>query len=76
MIDEHTRKKLREMQVSEIVDACDIPDSDNTYSALPFEERLKLIVDYAYEEKKVASVKRLTSRARLRFPDADIASMI
>lgn len=76
MLDEQTKKKLREMQVSEIVDVCDIHDREESYTVLPFDERMRLIVDYAYEEKKVATVKRLISRARLRFPDADVCSMI
>lgn len=76
MLDEQTRKKLREMQVPEIVDVCDIHDKEETYAVLPFDERMRHVVDYVYEEKKVATVKRLISRARLRFPDADVNSMI
>ena len=76
MIDEETRRKLREMSMGEMVDALDLQDSDRTCMAMPFEERVRMMVDHAYEEKRASSVKRLVGRAHLRFPDADIGEMI
>ena len=76
MIDDTTRRKLRELSLSALVDAIDLQDKDSSYVQLPFDERMKLAVDYLYEDKYVSTVKRLTSRASLRFPDADIGSMI
>lgn len=35
-----------------------------------------MMVDYAYEEKCVSSVRRLIRRAKLRFPDAETGEMI
>ena len=76
MIDEETRRKLRELKMGEMVDALDMQDADLSCMAVPFDERIKMAVDYTYEEKYAASVKRLIGRARLRFPDAEMGDMI
>ena len=76
MIDEETRRKLREMGMGEMVEALDLQESDRTVMAVPFDDRFKMAVDYAYEEKYALSVKRLVQRARLRFPDAEMGEMI
>ena len=76
MIDEETRRKLRELNMSEMVDALDMQDSDLSCVSVPFNERVKMMVDYVWEEKRAASVKRLLARARLRFPNAEMGEMI
>ena len=76
MIDDETRRKLREMGLAEMVEALDLQEADRTCMSVPFDERVRMMVDHAYEEKRAASVKRLTQRARLRFPDAEPGEMI
>lgn len=76
MIDEETRRKLREMNLGEMVDALDLQDADKTTMAVPFDDRIRMMVDYAYEEKYASSVKRLIQRAKLRFPEAEMSEMI
>ena len=76
MIDEETRRKLREMGMGEMVEALDLQDADRTADAMPFGERVRMMVDYAYEAKYASSVKRLLQRAKLRFPDAEMGEMI
>lgn len=76
MIDDETGRKLREMNMGETVEALDFQEGDRTIMSVPFDERVKMMVDHAYEEKRVASVKRLTQRARPRFPDAEPGEMI
>ena len=76
MIDEETRRKLRELNMGEMVEALDLQDSDRTTMAVPFDERVRMMVDYAYEAKYASSVKRLVQRAKLRFPDAEMGEMI
>jgi len=76
MIDEETRRKLREMSLGEMIDALDIQDADRTCIEVPFDERIRMMVDYVYEEKRASSVKRLLQRARLRFPNAETNEMI
>ena len=43
---------------------------------MPFDERVRMMVDHAHEAKRASSVRRLTQRARLRFPDAEPGEMI
>ncbi|WP_418863806.1 ATP-binding protein [Slackia exigua] len=76
MIDEETRRKLRELNMGEMVEALDLQGADKTTMAVPFDERVRMMVDYAYEAKRASSVKRLVQRAKLRFPDAEIGEMI
>ena len=76
MIDEETRRKLREMSMGEMLEALDMQDADATCMAVPFADRIKMAVDYTYEAKYASSVKRLLARARLRFPDAEMGEMI
>lgn len=76
MIDEETRRKLREMSMGEMVEALDLQEADRTAMAVPFDERMRMMVDYAYEAKHSSSVKRLVARAKLRFPDAEMGEMI
>lgn len=76
MIDEETRRKLREMNMGEMVEALDLQESDRTCASMPFDERVRMAVDHAHEAKRAASVKRLTARARLRFPGAEMGDMI
>ena len=42
MIDEETRRKLREMGMGEMVEAIDLQDADRTADAMPFGERVSL----------------------------------
>lgn len=76
MIDEETRRKLRELNMGEMVEALEAQDADRTTAAVPFDERVRMMVDYAYEAKRQSSVKRLVQRARLRFPDAEMGEVI
>ena len=47
MIDEETRRKLRELGMAEMVEALDLQESDKTTMAVPFDERMRMMVDYA-----------------------------
>ena len=76
MIDDETRRKLREMGLAEMVEAPGPREADRTCMSVPFDERVRMMAGRAYEEKRAASVKRLTQRARLRFPDAEPGEMI
>jgi DNA replication protein DnaC len=76
MVDEETRRKLREMNMGEMLDALDLQEAGGTCASMPFDERVRMVVDHAWEAKRSASVKRLTARARLRFPDAEMGEMI
>ena len=72
MINDETRRKLREMGMEEMITALDLQNVDNTYTALPFDDRIKMLVDYVYQEKYNGKVKRLLKQARFRIPNAEI----
>ncbi len=72
MINEETRRKLREMSLEDMIKILDIQDTEIAYSSLPFDERIKIAVDYTYQEKYNDKVKRLIKQAKFRIPNADI----
>lgn len=72
MINEETRRKLREMCLEDMIKIFDVQDTDIAYSSLPFDERIKIAVDYTYQEKYNDKVKRLIKQAKFRMPNADI----
>ena len=72
MINEETRRKLRELSLEEMINALDLQDRDPSYLHLPFEDRMKMLVDYVYQEKYTGKVKRLLKSAHFRIPNADI----
>jgi len=76
MIDTETKRKLRTLGISEMVDIIETMEKDPSYTNLTFDERMKMIVDYVAQEKENASVKRLLSRAHLRIRHADISNII
>lgn len=76
MLDLETKRKLREMGMSEMIDIMECLDKDASYANLNFDERMKVIVDYTAQEKENASIKRLLGRAHLRIKHADISNVI
>lgn len=71
MINDETRRKLREMALEDMITALDLQDKDSIYTNLPFDERIKMLVDYVYQEKYNGKVKRLLKQARFRIPNAE-----
>ncbi|KNZ40171.1 ATP-binding protein [Acetobacterium bakii] len=72
MINDETRRKLREIQLEEMIQAIDRQAKDTIYATLSFDERMKMIVDYVYQEKHNKRVISLIKRARFRIPNAAI----
>lgn len=56
MVDEETRRKLRELGMGEMVEALDLQESDGISMAVAFDDRIWMMVDYAYEAKYISSV--------------------
>lgn len=75
MINEETKRKLREMKMDEIVEILDIQQQDINTITLPFDERIQRIVDYVYQQKYNKRIQNLIKMARFRFPKADIYSI-
>ena len=75
MLNEETRRKLREMNFGELVDALDLQEKQAEYLALPFDDRINLAVDYAYSAKYNAKVHRLIKAAKFRIADAVLSNI-
>lgn len=72
MINDETRRKLREIQLEEMIQVIDRQAKDTIYATLSFDERMKMIVDYVYQEKHNKRVVSLIKRARFRIPNVAI----
>lgn len=75
MLNDETKRKLRELNISEVIDAIEYQNQDPVTVSLPFEERLQRIVDYLYQEKYNSKIQRLIKSAKFRFPQADVHSI-
>lgn len=75
MINEETRRKLRELNMGEFVKGLELQQSEPATVALPFDERMQRLTDYVYQEKYNSKIQRLIAGAKLRFPQADIHSL-
>lgn len=76
MLDPETRRKARELGVPGLADAIEMVEADASYAGLPFADKAKVVVDYAYQESRNRLVERLIKGARLRFPHADISNIV
>ncbi|MDJ0325205.1 ATP-binding protein [Cryobacterium sp. PH31-AA6] len=70
-LDGEAKRKLREMNAGELLEAIDLQDEILSIS-LTFEERVRLVVDDAYSSFMHSKVDGLIRRAGLRYPNADL----
>ncbi|MEI2784117.1 MAG: ATP-binding protein [Candidatus Nanopelagicales bacterium] len=71
IIDSETKRKLREMGAPSLVEALEAHDDALTL-AMPFAERIQLVVDDAHATFNDVKVEGLIRRAGLRYPNADL----
>lgn len=76
MIDQETIRKLREMNLNEFIEILEVQEKDSGILTLPFDERLKMAVDHVYMTKRNTKIARLINHAKLRFPKAEVTSII
>lgn len=76
MINEETRRKLNELNLSELISYLEMQHIEAHSNSLTFDERLQMMIDYLYQEKFVAKFHRLLKSARLRIPSADIGDVL
>jgi DNA replication protein DnaC len=76
MISDETYRKLREMNMSEMVDALKDGENLNTFVNLTFDESMKIIIDQAYSTKSTNKINRLIKNAKFRYKDADLREII
>ncbi|MGP5009144.1 ATP-binding protein [Brachybacterium tyrofermentans] len=70
-IDIETKRKLREMGATALLDAIDAQDETHVLG-MSFEDRLQLVVDEAHSTFNHGKVEGLIRRAGLRYPGADL----
>jgi DNA replication protein DnaC len=75
MINDETVRKLREMNMPEIIDAMKHQDSNNAYTGMPFDDRFEHLIDSAYQQKCSGKVIRLISQSNIRFRNASISDI-
>lgn len=77
MINDETRRKIRELKIDELIGILDDQDQQpDVYAPISFEERLSMAIDELYILKNNSRAKRLISAAKLRYPTADINTLI
>ena len=70
-LDGETKRKLREVNAGELLNAIDTQDETLSIS-FSFEERVRLVVDDAYPTSTHSKIAGLIRRAGLRYPNADM----
>lgn len=70
MVNEATIQKFREMQLDTMADTFRVQESDPAFRALSFEERLSLLVDAEWSNRRSRRLTRLIRSAQLHFPNA------
>ena len=72
MINDETKRKLRELNLSELITALEYQQNDINSVTLPFDERVQRLVDYLYQEKYNNKIQRLMKLSKFRLPKAEI----
>ena len=67
IIDTETKRKLREMNASDLLDAFERLD-ERTTAPMSYTEVVRLAVDNAHSGHMDAKIQRLVKRAGLRYP--------
>jgi DNA replication protein DnaC len=74
MIDQETRRKIRNLGISEIIDLLDVQQQDSQCLTMTFDERFQKLIDYLYQEKQNSKIARAIHLAKFRYANADIAT--
>lgn len=69
-----TRRKLREMGASDLLEALAAQDEE-VCVGMPYAERIQMAVDEAHSSFVTQKVANLVKRAKLRYPEADVRSL-
>ncbi|MBR4789792.1 MAG: ATP-binding protein [Treponema sp.] len=76
MLNDETKRKLRELKLGELIEGYDIYSKGIEWNSMSFEQKFQLLSDYLFQEKYNNSVKLLLSKAKLRIPKAEVTSLI
>ena len=72
MINDETKRKLRELNLSELITALENQQREINSVALTFDERIQRLVDYLYQEKYNNKIQRLMKLSKFRLPKAEV----
>lgn len=72
MINDETRRKLREMNLGEVITILELQQRDSNCIAWPFDERFQRVIDYLYQEKYNSKIQRLIKLSKFRLPKAEV----
>lgn len=72
MMNDETRRKLRELNLSEMITSIEIQSQDIAYTSLPFDDRIQRLVDYLYQEKYNSKIQRLIKLSKFRLSKAEV----
>lgn len=75
MINDETKRKLRELNLGEIISVLELQQEDVNTVTLPFDERMQRIVDYLYQEKYNSKIQRLIKLSKFRLPKAEVSDI-
>lgn len=75
ILNEETRRKLRELNLNEVIEAVELQSQNIDYTHMSFDDRMKLIVDYVYQEKYNHKVQRLVKGAKFRVSNAAVTDI-
>jgi DNA replication protein DnaC len=75
LLNDDTRRKLRELNLDEFIEAIDSQSKDITYSTMTFEERMRMAIDHLYQAKFNSKVRRLIKLSKFRIPNAAVTSI-
>ncbi len=70
LLNEETRRKLRELNLNEMIEAINQQAQDIGYSTMSFENRMKLAIDFVYQKEYNSKVERLIKSAKFRIVNA------
>ena len=72
MINDETRRKLREMNLAEVITILELQQRDSDCIAWSFDERFQRVIDYLYQEKYNSKIQRLIKLSKFRLPKAEV----
>lgn len=72
MINDETKRKLRVLNLNEVIIALEQQQSDINSVTLSFDERMQRLVDYLYQEKYNCKIQRLMKMSKFRIPKAEV----
>ena len=76
MLSNDTCEKLKGMGLEAFLKGLAEQQMVSAYEGMSFEERFSLLIDFVYQDKQGAKLKRLIHQARFRFKEADGNSII